>query len=716
MTRIHRHTSRLVLCGYLLGAGLSRSADVPSTNAPTVLPEVTVVGHTRPGSLTSPTLDQADGQKEQVPGGFTIRGTGEMDRGRASNFQDLLQGVPGVTLQTENGMEVSKVSIRGSGILSEDEPLGVAFLLDGFSFNQGDGEVILEDFDLGAIQYAEVFRGANAFKYGAFTLGGAVNLVSRTGYDADPFSVRVEGGSYGFMRSQVSSGGVEGPVDYFVSVTGRARDGYRQHSAENTEDVAGNLGWRISENLENRFYLTVARTDRLLPGGLTQEQMEKDPRQAEPGAAAQDLNKDWYYLRLADKISFKADGEQADAGVYWWHRNLLARGLFDTNSPDGIQAYYSDNLGLLLNSVTRGEVFGRQNLFTIGVAPAVEREVDWNFQNLSGKAGATTAHDAELSINVPLYAEDQHYVTEQLSLLAGIQAVYAERRFSDYFNRTPVGDQSANAVFRGLNPKAGVMYEFDPEIQAFANFSRSFQPPSFDNMVDFGDGPGDSLVFTPLEPQDAWTAEVGTRGERGRFGWELALYRSWVRDELLDVNNAQGVDRGAVNVGRSHHQGIEAELDLDLMKSLLVRKDRNPAADRLVLRQSYTLNDFHFDDDPVYGNNRIGGIPIHLYDASLMYEHPSGFYAGPNLQWNITHYPVDHANTLYADAYALVGFRVGFESRKGFSAFFEAKNLGDKRYAASVDPIPDARTADGPIEIFHPGDGRSFYGGVSWKW
>src|SRR5664280_2143743 len=95
MTRIHRHTSRLVLCGYWLGAGLSRSAEVPSTNAPTVLPEVTVVGHTRRGSLISPTLEQAEGQKEQVPGGFTVRGTGEMDRGRASNFQDLLQGIPG---------------------------------------------------------------------------------------------------------------------------------------------------------------------------------------------------------------------------------------------------------------------------------------------------------------------------------------------------------------------------------------------------------------------------------------------------------------------------------------------------------------------------------------------------------------------------------------------------------------------------------------------
>jgi len=35
--------------------------------------------------------------------------------------------------------------------------------------------------------------------------------------------------------------------------------------------------------------------------------------------------------------------------------------------------------------------------------------------------------------------------------------------------------------------------------------------------------------------------------------------------------------------------------------------------------------------------------------------------------------------------------------------------------AAAADVIADARTEPNP-EIFHPGDGRSFYGGVSWTW
>jgi iron complex outermembrane receptor protein len=179
------------------------------------------------------------------------------------------------------------------------------------------------------------------------------------------------------------------------------------------------------------------------------------------------------------------------------------------------------------------------------------------------------------------------------------------------------------------------------------------------------------------------------------------------------VNNASGADIGAVNIRRSYHQGIEAGLEIELFDSILTKRKGDEPTDKLTLKQTYTLSDFHFDGDPVYGDNRIAGVPIHYYDAALMYEAPCGFYAGPSVQWNVTRYPADHADTLYASSYALIGFKTGFQFRNRFSVFFEARNLTDQHYAAAVDPIPDARTADNPIQIFHPGDGRAFYGGVS---
>ncbi len=697
-------------------AALNAAEATAFTNKPTILPDVIVTGHFQPQSLTSPSADKAAEQKKEIPGGFTVKTTDEMQKGRASNFQDLLQGVPGLFLQSENGAEISKVSIRGSGIESDDEPLGVEFLMDGISFDQGDGETIIEDFDVDTLKYAEVYRGADAFKYGALTIGGAINLVPLTGYDAAPFQSRFETGSYGFLRGQVSSGGVDGPFDYYTSLSGRSREGYREHSRENTELWFGDFGYKINEHLENRVYLTVDQTDRQLPGGLTQQQFEDDPKQADPDASPLDFRKQWYYGRIADKISYENDGHELDGSAYWWHRELEEKGDYSpTNYEQGIQDYHADDGGISLNSVTHSVLLRQENILTVGVSPAFETEQDHNWANISGQKGDTIAKDVELSVNVPFYAENQHYLTDKLSLLTGIQAMYALRHFYDDFDSAEDGIQSAKQYFVGFNPKVGLLYELNDDSQVFMNFSRSWQPPSFDNMIDFGDDPGDSLVYTPLQPQHAWTIEVGTRGKYGRFDWDLALYHSWVRNELLDLYDAQDVDRGDVNVNRSMHQGIEAGLGVELWNS---KKVHDESGQRLKVNQTYTYNDFHFVNDPVYGNNRIGGIPIHIYEAELMYEMPCGFYAGPNVQCNFTSYPVDQQNTLYAGAYVLLGFKTGFDFKAGkstFSVFIEAKNLTDEQYAASVDPIPNGTSPADP-QVFHPGDGRSFYGGVTWTW
>ena len=144
---------------------------VDTSNNAAETEEVTVTGEAT-GSLISVSPEESAQQKRAVPGGFTVKTADDMELGRASNFEDLLQRTPDVFLQSENGMEVSKISIRGSGITSEDEPLGVMFLMDGLNYNQADGETILEDMDVAAISHAEVFRGTGAVKYGELTLGG----------------------------------------------------------------------------------------------------------------------------------------------------------------------------------------------------------------------------------------------------------------------------------------------------------------------------------------------------------------------------------------------------------------------------------------------------------------------------------------------------------------------------------------------------------------
>jgi iron complex outermembrane receptor protein len=536
-------------------------------------------------------------------------------------------------------------------------------------------------------------------------------------------TVKAEGGSFGFMRSEISSGGVDGKWDYYVSISARFREGWREHSTESTEYLFADLGYKFNDRLENRLYVTMDQTDRELPGALTLQQMESNPQQVEstPGAPeanaiTQDWRKDWYYFRLADKLNFQAGGEDASAGVYWWHRNAYEPDIFiPDNTLSGIGAFYADDFGGLFNSTTHFDWLGGENILTLGFNPTGEDEQDAYYENLNGGKGALTGADAELSLNGVLYAQFQHYLTEKFSLVLGGQGIYAQRHFSDLFNNTVDGNASANLIYRGIIPKAGLIYELNDKNQLFANLSGTEQPPSFDDMVSFDTGPDTSQVLTPLEMERAWTAEVGTRGEEGRFKWELALYHAWVRHELVDVYSAESdQDLGSLNVNRSMHQGVEASLEYKVFDSMFTHGNKTREGDRLTLRQDFTLTDAHFSDDPTFGNNRIAGMPIYDYQAQLMYESPYGFYAGPNLHWVMTRFPVDNANTLDCPAYVLLGFRAGIELANGFSIFFDARNLLNQRYASSVDPISSAAAFEPDVQVFHPGDPRSFYGGLNW--
>ena len=59
----------------ILVLNVSRSAEPPETNAS----EVVVTAEAEPESPTSPSEEQAAEQKNEVPGGFSLRSTGEME-------------------------------------------------------------------------------------------------------------------------------------------------------------------------------------------------------------------------------------------------------------------------------------------------------------------------------------------------------------------------------------------------------------------------------------------------------------------------------------------------------------------------------------------------------------------------------------------------------------------------------------------------------------
>jgi iron complex outermembrane receptor protein len=233
------------------------------------------------------------------------------------------------------------------------------------------------------------------------------------------------------------------------------------------------------------------------------------------------------------------------------------------------------------------------------------------------------------------------------------------------------------------------------------------------------------LSSTPavaLQAQTATTAEIGSRGTHGPLQWDAAYYFSWIDNELLEFQIAPGVGQ-TKNAGKTTHQGIELGLGFDFLHSSSegsdVRKRKSNTRDRLVLQTHYLWNNFRYRNDQTYGNGALAGIPEHYLRTDLTYSAPCGFYAGPNIECVPRGYRVDAAGTLFTDAYFLLGAKAGFRRSNGISFYLEGRNLANKRYAATTGVVSDARepaNQGGSPAQFLPGDGRSFFLGIEYRW
>jgi iron complex outermembrane receptor protein len=322
---------------------------------------------------------------------------------------------------------------------------------------------------------------------------------------------------------------------------------------------------------------------------------------------------------------------------------------------------------------------------------------DDRFRNVAGRRGERTARGETASVNLDLYAEDRWQLRPGLALVAGLQLSRAVRDFDDRFLAD--GDQTDRQEFTGSSPKLGLIVDLPAGASAFANVGRSFEPPSFGELVNLGGG-----GLLRLDAQTATSLEAGTRGRRRWLSWDLVLYHARLDGELLALNDAAGNPLGTINAGRTLHAGAEAGLEVR----------GGGALAGLVLRQVYNWSRFRFAGDAAFGDNRLAGAPEHFLRAELLYEAESGLYGGPGVEWVPDAYPVDHANTLYAEGYAVLGAKLGYRLERGLAWFVEVKNLTGETYAATTGVIADARGQD--AAQFLPGDGASAFVGLEYRW
>ena len=679
--------NRLALPG-LLAMGLTASA----ATAQVVTQPITVTA-TPPvdDAITVPTAEEAKRRIDKTAGGVDVVPAEEVRDGRASAVKDILDYVPGVFAQSKYGQEDSRLSVRGSGLSRTFHLRGTRLLRDGIPITDADGAGDTMEIDPLAVNYTEIYKGANALQYGASLLGGAVNFVSPTGRSNPGFLLRQEFGSFDSMRTQFGMGGALGDYDYYVTPTYSHSSGFRDHTDQDYKRLNGNVGWRFGDGAETRFFLSAADINQKIPSSLTREQALSNPRQTASTSFTGNTKRDIDSLRGANKTTFLTDSGEVTVGVF-----LANKQLFHPLSSAILVDNDETNGGGFLRWTGDLELAGHRNEVALGANYFAGVNHAKVFANAGGNRGALSANSDQTSVTTELYGENAFYIVPSVALIAGLQGTLASRDYDDKFLGN--GNQSFDRNYDSVNPKLGARWDYAAQQQAFANFSWSSEPPPFSEL-------GTTTVQNNLKTQKSKTAELGARGSRGDLAWDAAVYYAWVQDELQfqTVNGTTSV----FNADKTIHQGLELGGEWTALRDLAA------SGDKVALRGAYTFSDFRFDNDAVYRDNDIPGAPRHVLRAELRYSHAGGWYAGPNVEWVPEGYYVDNANSLKTPSYALLGAKAGYDFGGGLKAFIDGRNLLDKTYISNTSVAASATAASA---LFNPGDGRAVYAGIEYRW
>jgi iron complex outermembrane receptor protein len=691
-----------------IGSALAQSSDGQGFD--------TVVIIASPNSLTQNSIESATEKAKTIPGGASIVDLNQVREGRQSTWSDSLGLAPGVFIQDRFGSEEARISIRGSALSRTYHSFGTKVMQDGVPINYADGFFDMQTVDPNASRYVEVLRGPNATTYGATTLGGAINFVAPTGY-SDLGSVgRAEAGSFGYnkvfgstaavAKADASSGNV---WDYYVAGSQTKQDGFRDHAEMENQKILGNFGVKVSKDFESRFYVAAVRSRSQLPGYLTKAELQSNPSMAASNVStatapssvagvyayrvATNRRRDVDVQRVANKTTVRDGNTMYEFAAYAMNYSLW-------HPIDSIVEQNAQSVGGHLKATRMLDKHQISLAYLPSVGSTKGTSKPTNNQGVA--TGAATSDYNQQSKNDSFFLEDKYKSSDRTTWTTALQYDRANRKVVD----TAAASASNNYdySFSQWSPRAGVTHELTPVHQVFASISRNFEAPIF-GLV--------GTTSTANKAQTGTTFEMGTRGEshhgEHHVAWDATYYRANLQNEFLSVcTNAACTTSATSNIPKSLHQGLELGLSHVYDK-------------KVDTRLALLYSDFKFVDNATVGNNALPGFPPVIVRGEVLYRFGAqvggkpGTYMGPKFEWVPRKAPMDNANTVYNDSYALLGFKAGQAIDKQWSWFLDARNLSDKKYAATTNIAANYTTAPGDGRRYYPGDGRSVYVGVEAK-
>ncbi len=639
-----------------------------------------------------------------IAGAVSVVDKQEIQLGRQQfALDESLNRVPGMFSQNRyNFAQDLRISLRGFGARANFGIRGIRMFVDGIPSTVTDGQSVIDDVDLGAIERVEVIRGPSSSLYGSSS-GGVISLYTESG-TPDPYAeARLTVGEYDHQKYHIKTGGEVDRLNYFMSASHLSYEGFRDHSELRQTTFNSKFTYDINENSDLQVVFNAMDSPtREDSGALSPAEVAVDREQAQPRNLSSNAGEEIDQQKLGFTYTYNLDDrhEITLRNYYIWRdfETFLPIGShIPFVADDGVTGFDRFFFGGGAQYTFTSELFGRPNQVSIGVDVDSQTDDRQRYINNAGVKGALTFDQEEQADAIGVYIRNIFALTDTLQLTVGGRYDSVELEVDDAFLAN--GNQSSKIDFDEFNPTVGLNWNAWGNMNLFANYATSFETPTFTELANPARALNVNLGgFANVTAQTSDSFEFGMRGAlTPRINVDVAYFTMQVDDEVTNVTNVG--NRSFFENADTDRQGVEAAAVVDLF-------------DGLRLTTAYTWSDFEFDKfttSPTTVGKELPGIPEHQFYAELAYTHTTGFYAA----WDVIHvgkFYADNANTLAAGDHTVSNLRLGHEFMVGlirFGPYIGVNNLFDEDYFANV------RLNAFGGRAFEPAPDINVYGGVS---
>jgi len=532
-----RITTRLLILGFILSLPVCQLfADEPVTGDP---PDSSRVVYT----LDEVVVYGSDAYR--VPVAVQNIPTVRIVRQNVNSLADIMKFDPGLTIASGR-KNSSDMHIRGANSQS------ILMLVDGHPLNTGyRGEADLSMIPVSQIERIQIIKGPASVAYGANSLGGIVNIVTRGGAELPP-SVSFQNlfGDLGHRELSGSAGGSIGAYSGWISVENLTWNGTPLSSDFNSEGLedGGNrdnsdlerrsLNLKVARSFLKRGYLSLmlgfTQAEKGLPGSVYRPGYWRFTDYSRRGGNMSFLYNPGFNIRL--KSSFFANS----------YDDELIRYKDESLSPDNIK-FDSQLRSLTIGGSFEAEWDGLDNhLISSGVKISSDKT-----QRKTDKDEPWTESSNR---TISLYMEDELFIYPDILLTAGVGSYH-------YFMKQT--DRSISS----LGYMAGISRRWFDDYTTRFSAARSIFFPTQHNLYSSNRGNPD------LKPEQTLKYEMSLEGEKRLLGSSqaslgLTLFYQQTEDQIDLSPDQPFAEARFINIHHIDSWGLETTFNLQAGRNL----------------------------------------------------------------------------------------------------------------------------------------------------